>query len=347
MAVIEFPGNPEPSRIEIGEGTVLWLPEHPREDEGVLVLEQTPLPDFTHLEVNTARTTELRRRPDMDTSFGKYWERQVVMSDDARFPEFIGIAQNPTDGSIIHSVPAWFESPSQGLLKKENDKLHAQGIHTWTTGIPVNRSLSLARTAFNIHASLTEHAQDMAYDFSTDVIQVRGKSNGAMTETGVMAYAPQFERIVEDGFLMDPALVQKLGFEDIKKFLMHPDYPLREVYCLGKQAIRLAVDPHESVIEAARTIEFSAEYALGNLLLTKTLFGGDLGLLLAHVPEEQHAHYRLLAHSISNQKKVFKRILRGSSRQARSDVTYDQPMGTHISIINPRHTRDMLDYFAR
>lgn len=343
MAVIEFPGGPDPSQAE---GKVLWLPERPREDEGVLILEQTPLPDFTHIEVDPSQTTELKRRSDMDTPFGKYWERRVVMNDDVEFPEFIGIAQKPGNGSIVHSVPAWFESPSQGLLKEENDKLHAQGIHTWTTGIPVNRSLSLARTAFNIHASLTEHAEDMAYDFSTKVMRARGKSNGAMTETGVMAYAPLFDRTIEDGFLIDPALIQKLGFSDIKKFLAHPEYPLREAYCLGKQAIRLALDPHESVIQTARTIEFSREYIIGNILLTKTLFGGDLGLLLAHVPEDQHAHFRLLSHSISNQKKVFQRILRGSTGKARPHVTYDQPMGTHLSIINPRHTQSMVDYLA-
>jgi hypothetical protein len=344
MAIAEVPANSDPNRMD---ATVLPFPQRPHADEGVFLLEQTPLPDYINIEVDTARTSELKRYPDMDTRFGRYWGRHVVMSDGAEFPEFIGIARNPVeDGLLQHSVPAWFESPGQGVVKIENDKLHMQGYHTWTSGIPLNRALPLSRTAFNIHASLTEHAADFSHYFSTDEIKVHGKSNGAMTETGVMAYAEQFGRVITDGYLMDPALVRKLGIEDFKKFAKHPEYLLREGFCLGKQALRLALDPKESALEAARTIELSPEYLIGNLLLTKALFSGEFGHLLAHVPEEQRAHYRLLEHSISNQKRKFRLILRGSNGDARPDITYDEIMGTHISIINPRHTRDMIQYLA-
>lgn len=350
MAIIEFPGSPNPSQPR--EDEALWSPERPREDEGVLfedvlALEQAPLPDFTDLEVNIKKTTGLKRLPAMDTSFGTYWGRRVAMSDGLVFPEFIGIAkQARDDATLVHSVPAWFESPSQGALKRENDRLHEAGLHTWTSGVPTNRISSLARTAFNIHASLTEHADDFDHFFTTDELKLRGKSNGAMTETGVMAYAGLFDRSIGDGFLIDPALVQKLSLEDVQKFGRHPEYVAREVYCLLKQAVRLARHPQESVLEYAATIEPSCEYFIGNVLLAKTLFGGDLGLLLAHVPKDQQAHYRLLAHSISNQKRVFKQILRGSSGDAHPDITYDEPMGVHLSIINPRHTQDMIDYLS-
>lgn len=351
MSLLEFPGHSN-SPEQTGEQvmpSVEQVPEsitplHPFETrEGVVLLEQASLPRFDDIEIDRVTT---RRQKSMDTDHGKYYERKQIFSDGTKRIEYIGVADNPVSTVPMVKKPAWVTSASKGFNKRTADRFLAIGRNVIIEGIANNRAHSLYRNAWDTHLALDYASVEFYGIIGTSEIDVEGDSNGAMEGTGVMAYAPYFDRHVRDAYLVDPCIVHKIGALDVGKFLRHPDYFAREIYCLGKQAVRLARDEEENIRDYAKTLELTPEFVIGNLLLSRGLFWGEFGHVLSHVPEDQRAHYVLFEYSIANQKQAFQRILRGASGLARQGITTQTLIGTHMSIANPKTRQSKIDYFT-
>lgn len=307
--------------------------------EGVYILEKKPLPTFPQIELEAS---PLMRRKDLDDPHAKYYERQLSFSDGSHAADLIGVAQDPTSEVAIVETPAWWTSMYKGFNAKTRERLHELGRHTFTKGITTNRANSLYRNAWDVHLAL--NSLDVE-EFTTEVIDDEGDSNGAMTGAGVMAYGTEFQRAIRDGYLQDMCIAKKIGLDEVKKAVRHPEYVINEIVCLYKQVKRMAKrgeDPREYI----DTIEFSPEFLVGNLLLTRGLFWGELGHLIAHIPEDQQGHFRFFDHSIGNQKKYALRVVRGSSETARQGITTETVTGTHLSIANPHNVDAKVNYFA-
>lgn len=338
MAVTQAaPGFPELSSPESASVQAL----RPRLREDVFLLEQEPLPTF---KVGIEKAPVIHRT-DLDTEYTTFYQRKVTMSDGTRFSDLTGLSKNPAEPVAIASVPAWWTDPFGGFNLVTNKKLGELGRHTYTKGIANNRPHSLYRNSWDLHVALESAAETFDYEFDGAIFDAQGDSNGAMTITGAMAYAEAFGHVVRDAFPVDPCIVQKIGREEVTKFIKHPEYPIRELVCLGKQILRIARNPDESAREYVGTIEVSPEFIISNLLLVRGLFWGELGHLLAHVDNDQVGHYRLFEHSIGNQKRRFHQILRGSLGDARPLVTTETISGTHLSIANPRTMEAKIDFF--
>lgn len=315
----------------------------PHQNEDVFLLEQEPLPTFEDISVKLVG--EPMPRPDLDTEFAQYYQLNQRFSDGTRAKGVMGIAQNPISDIVIAGEPAWFTSLDRGFNQRTSDRLAELGRHTYRQGIP-NRAHSLYRNAWDVHLALGLVASTFDNQLQTTVIDGEGDSNGAMTSTGVLAYSETFDREFRDGFFVDPCIVTKIGLEEVVKFIKHPEYVAKEMYCLLRQAVRLIREEEEDAASYLKTIEFSAEYLIGNALLPRALFWGDLGHLLAHVPEDQKGFYRLFEHSIGNQKRKFHEILRGSEGESRPGIKTEVVTGTHLSIANPRTVDAKIAYFA-
>lgn len=343
MALVQSP-SPEFS----SDGPQAATPENvqklrPHQNEGVFLLEQEPLPTFPDVGIEKTKTI---RRPDLNTDDAQYYERTLLYSDGVKIPSLVGVARKPSSDIPIVTIPAWWTSIYKGFNKETADRFNAQGRHTYLHGIPTNHARSLYQNSWNVHLALDDVAGEFADVIETSVIDEEGDSNGAMTGTGVMAYGPDFGRRVRDAFLVDPCMVQKIGASEVLKFVRHPEYLAKEIYCLGKQAVRLVKDEEESALKYLGTVDFSRDYLIGNLLLARGLFWGELGHLAAHVPAEQQAQYYLFDHSIFNQKKALLEIIHGSLGNARPGIGHENHTGTHLSIANPRTLRAKVDHFA-
>lgn len=347
MALTEFPRHGmQPEEPDMGS-SVSVTPEqaliHPLETpEGVLLLEQTPLPEFPDIGVESTR---IWRRSDLDSVFGFAWRRDILMSDGTHIPEYIHIAKKPISDVPVVSEPAWWTSPERGFNQKTSEKLNFVGRHNVIHGIP-DRAHSLYRNAHDVHVALDYADRDFS-EFGTDEIEAHGDSNGAMEGTGVLAYAPLFGRKVLDAYFIDPALVHTIDRSDVAKYREHPCYALKEILSLGKQALRLALDPKENALDYIATLDLSKEFMLRNIKLARALFWGEFGHLLAHVPEDQTAYYKLFKHSIPNQKQTFLKVLRGPSGFRRQEVTTDVVPGVHLSIANPRTVNAKVNYLSQ
>src|SRR5690606_24257596 len=147
---------------------------------------------------------------------GKYYQRDVYFSDGTQRREYVGISNNPTSTIPIVKKPAWMTSNSQGFNKTTTDKFHANGRHSITEGIALNKAHSLYRNVWDVHLALKEAGEEFGDTLQTEIIEVEGDSNGAMEGTGIMAYSPEFKRIVQDAYLVDPCIVRKISVVDIK-----------------------------------------------------------------------------------------------------------------------------------
>lgn len=307
----------------------------------VLQLEQQNLPTFDDIAI--ANTTILPR-PDLDTKWGYYFERQLLFNDGTRRTEYVGLAFEPLSSIPVYKKPAWFTAPERGFNKLTSDSMHQIGRHTITGGIATNKAHSLYRNAWDNHLSLDDVPKTFE-QINTNVIDCEGDSNGAMEATGVIAYSESFNRKVRSAYLVDPCLVHKIASYDVSKFIKHPDYLPREIINLGKHALYLFKEEGDT-IEYLKTIQPSKEFLIGNLLLSRALFWGEFGHVLAHVPENQSAHYRLYEYSIANQKKDFVSIVRSPNKLNRSKISIEVLPGTHISIANPNNLREKTKYLA-
>lgn len=304
-------------------------------------LEHENLPTFGDIQIVSKN---IMPRPDLDTPWGYYFERKLQFNDGTKRVEYIGLALRPTSSNPVYKKPAWFTAPERGFNKLTSDSMHQIGRHTITGGIATNRAHSLYRNAWDNHLSLSDIPKDFT-QIDTDIIDCEGDSNGAMEATGVMAYANHFNRSVRSAFLVDPCLVHKIASYDVSKFIKHPDYLPREIINLGKHALYLFKEEGDT-LEYLKTVQPSKEFLMGNLLLSRALFWGEFGHVLAHVPEQQSAHYRLYEYSIANQKKDFVSIVRSNNKLHRSNISIEVLPGTHISIANPNNLREKTDYIA-
>lgn len=349
MSLIRFPGANSASSHS---------PEHvhPCESEGVSFnnvvsidpsirrLEQEPLPTFPLLGIDVKA---VRRRKDLDNPHAQFYERELELSDGTKFKDYTGITDNPINPWPVVKVPAWWTDPINGFNKRTTDKLNALGRHTHTVGIPENKPASLYHNAWMVHLAIDSAGVEFGADLDTAIIDQEGDSNGAITSHGVMAYAPDFERTIRDAYLVDQCLMRPIGKPDVIKFFKHPDYGVRELYCLARQIKRMAQDDAENIRDYVGTISFTPQFLVGNLLLARQLFWGEQGHLVAHIPDNQRSHDRLFSYSIANQKQYFAEVLRGSSLSARPGMTFDVITGTHMSIANPRIVDDKVTYIAR
>lgn len=304
-------------------------------------LENENLPTFDDINIVSKN---ILPRPDLDTQWGYYFERKLHFSDGTKRVEYIGLAFDPTSDTPVYKKPAWFTAPERGFNKLTSDSMHQIGRHTITGGIATNRPHSLYRNAWDNHLSLNDIPEDFT-QIHTDVIDCEGDSNGAMEATGVIAYANLFNRSVRSAFLVDPCLVHKIAPYDVSKFIKHPDYLPREIINLGKHALYLFKEEGDT-LEYLKTVRPSKEFMMGNLLLSRALFWGEFGHVLAHIPEQQSAHYRLYEYSIANQKKDFVSIVRSNNKSNRNNISIEVLPGTHISIANPNNLREKKDYIA-
>ncbi|MEI7682819.1 MAG: hypothetical protein WCJ24_00775 [Candidatus Saccharibacteria bacterium] len=313
----------------------------PPQKADVFILQTSPLPTFGDISIDLLG--DPIPRPDLDTRFVNYYQLNQHFSDGTRARGVVGIALNPISDLPIVGEPAWFTSLDRGFNQRTSDRLGELGRHTYRQGVP-NQGHSLYRNSWDVHLALGVVAQKFEDKLQTTIIDAEGDSNGAMTSTGVIAYSEAFDRVVRDGYFVDPCMVSRIGLEEALKFLKHPEYIAKEAYCLFRQAIRL-INEEEDATSYIKTIELSTEYIIGNALLPRALFWGDLGHLIAHIPETQKAHYRLFEHSIGNQKRKFHKILRGPNGTSRQAVTTEVITGTHLSIANPKTINAKLEYF--
>lgn len=349
MALVDIPrGGTYPEEPDMGSSASVapaLEPLHPLETrEGVLLLEQRALPTFPDVGIDYISPD--KHREDLETEHGRYFQRDITFSDGTRRHELVGVPNSPTSTVGIVKKGAWFTRYDGGFNIKTTDKFHRLGRFTFTEGHALNRPHSLYRNAWDMHLAVRAAGDDYGDAVQTDIVDIEGDSDGAMEATGYEAYDPEFGTFTRDGFLVDPAMVHRIGKIDVKKFLRHPDYFFREVFCLGKQAVRLARDEEENIREYAGTVEFSKEFALSNLYLIRGLFWGEFGHVLAHVPPRQRGHYRLFEFSIANQKRELQSVLRGSSGLARQGVSSEVVTGTHLSIANPRTIRAKVAHLA-
>lgn len=305
----------------------------------VRTLEQEALPTFENIQIYSEQIIE---RPDLATNHGSYFEKRIKFNDGTRRTDYIGLAKKPTSDVPVYKKPAWFTAPEKGFNKMANDSMHKIGRHTVTGGISSNRAHSLYRNAWDNHLSLDATGHQF-YQIDTSEIDCEGDSNGAMEATAVMAYGEYFGRKINKAYLVDPCLVHKIASYDVSKFVKHPDYIPREIYNLGKHVVYLLKEEGD-VIGYAKTLQPSKEFVIGNILLSRALFWGEFGHVLAHVPENQTAHYRLYEYSIANQKKDFFTILRSDTKNLRSNISVDVLPGTHISIANPNNLDEKIKY---
>lgn len=287
--------------------------------------------------------TKTRQRHDLSTPFGYFFERHVTMSDGEQHTEIIGLSKNPDAEKLVVSIPAWWTSPVKGFNKETADKFHRRGFHTLVKGVSENKAIPLSRSASDTHLSL-DYDDGFGHYFSTDSVLFHGDSNGAMQGTGFVAYAKHYKRVIEDAYLVDPGLVRKIGKRDIDKFIKHPSYLPKEIFSLAKQIVRMVCDPEEATLNYAGTIDPSVGYVVGNLLLSRALFSGEFGNLLAHVPANQKVHFLLFNHSMANQKQELLDTLEPARVNEDCRITTETRTGSHLSIANPRTIKDKVNY---
>lgn len=310
--------------------------------EEVSRLEIESLPLFENVYIVSK---VIHPRPDLDTKWGYYFERQLQFNDGTKRIEYLGLSFNPISEIPVYKKPAWFTAPERGFNKLTSDSMHKIGRNTITGGISTNKAHSLYRNAWDNHLSLNDIPNDFS-NINTEIIDCEGDSNGAMEATGVIAYAEKFDRQVRDAYLVDPCLVHKIASYDLSKFIKHPDYLPRELINLGKHALYLIGEEGDTK-EYLKTLRFSKEFVIGNLLLSRALFWGEFGHVLAHIPQDQSAHYRLYEYSIANQKKDFFSIVRSPNKDSRQNVNIEVIPGTHISIANPKNLEEKTKYLSQ
>jgi len=306
-----------------------------------ILAEQKTLPLYT---ANIESSKTLLAEGIIST-YGTFWERKVVMDDGAVHHEYIGISNDPQADKLVVSVPAWWTSPRRGFNKETADKLMKAGYHVMIKGITENALAPLSRGAYDMHVSLNhKHNEGFRHNFSTRSVLLHGDSNGAMQGTGILDYAPQFGRIIERAYLVDPCLVHRPGISDIEKAFHHPTYLPKEIICIARQAIRMIADPEERAANHLGTIDPSIGYFIGNILLSKALFSGEFGMLARNLPEGQSAHFLVFNHSLANHKRELESILSAGKHET---ITYETRTGTHMSIANPRTVKDKVVYLTR
>jgi len=301
-------------------------------------LLNTPLPDYDQ----GVESMATKRREELDTQHGRYWERLVTMSDGHQHTELIGLSNLPDANELVVSIPAWWTRLDGGLNKLTSDHFHEQGRHTLTKGVTENRMAALSRGAHDLHASLDHNNQGLEYYFDASNILVHGDSNGAMQGTGILVYAEEHNRDVSDAFLVDPCIVHKIGRLDVQKFIDHPSYLPKEILTIARHIIKTVQHPELEISEFAKTIESNPKRLLGNVMLTQALFSGEFGLLLANLPAEQRVHFVLFNHSLANQKTRMLQILDTSPANTTSEI---RP-GTHTSIADPQVIKDKVNYLT-
>ncbi len=302
-------------------------------------LINTPLPKYSE-GIDKIAT---RRRSDLDSTDGKYWQRKVTMSDGQQHSEIIGLSNHHSADQLVVSIPAWWTRLDGGINKITSDAFLQRGKHTLIKGVSENKPSKLSRGAHDMHTVLDYDSKDgLSYYFDSNRIYLHGDSNGAMQGAGVISYAEDHNREIIDAFLVDPCFVQKFGRQDIKKALDHPSYAPKEILSLIKQIGRMASHAEIDLKECSKSLENNPNRLLGNLMLSQALFSGEFGLLLSHLPTKQHEHFVLFNHSLANQKKQVLKILNTIGSLA----TITLRTGTHISIADPRILEKKLDYLT-
>ena len=298
-----------------------------------------PLPEYSE----GIEQIDTKRRKNLDSDAGKYWERRVLMSDGQRHSEILGLSNHPRANELVVSIPAWWTRLDGGINKVTSDALMRRAKHTLIKGVSENQPSKLSRGAHDLHTVLDHDTADgLGYYFDPNEIYIHGDSNGAMQGTGIIVYAKEHERKIKDAYLVDPCIVHRVGCADIKKTLEHPSYVPKELLSLVHQIGRMASHPDIDLVECSKTFENSPARLLGNLMLTQALFSGEYGHLLAHLPSEQKEHFVLFNHSLANHKRHALRIL--GSIGAKATVTLRT--GTHISIADPRIMEDKINYLT-
>lgn len=309
-------------------------------DNPIQELIDTPLPEYNQY----VDKIDTGRRSDLDTNYGKYWERQVVMSDGQKHTEILGLSTKTEADELAVSIPAWWTRLDGGLNKVTSDELLKSGKHTLIKGVSENQPSSLSRGAYDLHTVLSFDNNDgLGYYFDSQKIYVHGDSNGAMQGTGVIAYAPNFDREIIDAYLVDPCIPHKINCSDIKKALEHPTYVPKELLSLTRQIGRMMISSDLSLSEYSKSVENDPKRILGNLMLSKALFSGEFGSLLAHLPPEQNEHFVIFKHSLANQKQFFIKILESIGSKATVNIR----TGTHASIADPRILADKISYLTK
>lgn len=302
-------------------------------------LIKTPLPEYSE----GVEQISTKRRKDLDSDAGKYWERSVLMSDGQRHTEILGLSNSTKASELVVSIPAWWTRLDGGVNKVTSDAFLRRSKHTLIKGVSENKPSPLSRGAHDMHTVLDYDSKDgLNYYFDPNKIYVQGDSNGAMQGTGIIAYANKHKREVVDAFLVDPCFVRKFSHEDFKKALEHPSYAPKELISLARQIGRMASHPDIDLKECSKSLESNPARLLGNLMLTKALFSGEFGLLLAHLPKQQREHFVLFNHSLANQKQHALKILGAIG----SSATVTLRTGTHISIADPRILENKLSYLT-
>ncbi len=327
-----------PEQFDSFERAVALGTKNSLSDQEVQELIDTPIPVYEE----GVEEVATKRRDDLNTDAGTYWERTVTMSDGQRHSELVGISKNRHADALVASIPAWWTRLDGGLNKITSDAFHRRGMHTYIKGVAENRFASLSRGAHDMHVVLDTDGDGFGYHFDAASIYFHGDSNGAMQGTGVLVYAPQHDRKVIDAFLVDPCVARRVEGDDIKKFVTHPTYLPKEVRSIARHVMDMVRHPDMAIEECARTVESNPARILGNIMLTRALFSGEFGLLLAHLPPEQHVHYPLFEHSMANQKRRMIQILGAIDTKA----THDVRPGTHTSIADPQILEEKVEYIV-
>lgn len=296
-------------------------------------LIDTPLPNFdTVVETRGTRTIH---RPELDTPYGTYWQRDILMSDGQRHQEFIGIStiSSSEPKQLAINVPAWGTRPDEGMNKIFNDKLHRAGFHTLTKAVPHNKRSSLYRGSHDVHASL-DFDDGFSYTIDQNQIILHGESNGAMHGAGAVAYCPDY-RNINDTYFIDPCIVRRPNLQEAKKLLRHPSYPIKEIMTIGRNLLNLSLKGEDTLKDYSGTIGSSREYIIGNLLVARALFSGEFGHIIAKLPANQIINFVIFNHSIANQKQELKAILKQRADKG-VDVNIIYTDGVHASLMDPK-----------
>lgn len=275
----------------------------------------------------------MRRMTELDCRYGKFWNRELIMSDGTRYENVIGIPnENKNNGKAAIWTPAWWTSHKAGYNTEIAIDAMEQGYTAFIQSAELNRGISLAQSAHNMHMAFAESSNLIEY--STDRAVLLGDSRGAMIGFGFLAQAKQKQIEVIGGLLVDPCCAKKVDFslrpKKLAKLLFYYEHVL-ELKSLNRQIGRLSSG---QFLQYLKTVELSSDFAAQQRRVGPPLFTGEAGELAEQVPDDQPIDVVFFNRSPINHAEEYGKIFELKAANLISRI------GTHLSIANPK-TREI------
>lgn len=171
---------------------------------------------------------------------------------------------------------------------------------------------------------------------STTEANVFGESRGAMTGLGVVALASKFDTKINKAMLISPCFETGVGEEVLTELLIQlPSEVVGMVGAIGHVSFN-------RLVRSASTINLSPKSLLYEMAHGPTLFRGDAGKFVEHIPKDQHIKIIGFRGDFAGQTYRWARRFKGFP-----NVIVKPAPKAHISgIVDERTMRATINYFS-